>query len=194
MIELEKCVNTYNFHTYSTPPTIYLLFCKYCGLDGSSCLVQCGVGKEYLVDFIGKPGALGDSSSLVNGPYSLSIASPLLILEKTSLEATDNATGPTDDSVGGSNDTSSAFVLPVATSTTPKELIKRVNEDEVANDCGVSVDLNITKDPILLDFLSVNVGGEPAKLYAEDHLRKNSVNFDSQMISMKSKPTDDDHL
>eukprot|EP01018_Ginkgo_biloba_P040140 Gb_11687 [translate_table: standard] len=224
--------------------------CKYCGLDGSSCLVQCG-DREYSVDLIGKAGALCDPDNLVNGPYSLSIASPLHIPEKTSLESTDDvrslakqyasdskilgvlfhaccqprAAGPTEDSAGGSDDTSSAFVPLVAASAMPstdsqqiaegadattaandipmqnvalkcsaEELIKIVNEDEVTNDCRVSAGLNIAKDPILRDFLSVNVGGEPAKSDAEDQLRKNSVNFDSQMISMKFKPNDDDHL
>lgn len=34
-------------------------------------------GREYLVDLIGKPGHLCEPSSLLNGPLSISISSPL---------------------------------------------------------------------------------------------------------------------
>ncbi|XP_060176998.1 serine/threonine-protein kinase CTR1-like isoform X1 [Lycium barbarum] len=52
--------------------------CKYCNSsDASSCLVQLGLDREYLVDLIGKPGALGEPDSLLNGPSSISISSPL---------------------------------------------------------------------------------------------------------------------
>ncbi|KAM7255280.1 hypothetical protein ACFE04_020521 [Oxalis oulophora] len=52
--------------------------CKYCRRnDASSCLVRFGLDREYLVDIIGKPGCLCDPDSLLNGPSSISISSPL---------------------------------------------------------------------------------------------------------------------
>lgn len=52
--------------------------CKYCKReDASSCLVRFGLDREYLVDLIGKPGHLCVPDSLLNGPSSISIASPL---------------------------------------------------------------------------------------------------------------------
>ncbi|KAH9297612.1 hypothetical protein KI387_029294 [Taxus chinensis] len=64
--------------------------CKYCGLaDGSSCLVQCGIEREYLVDLIGKPGELSDPVSFVSGLTFLSIASPLRMPEFKSFHITD---------------------------------------------------------------------------------------------------------
>lgn len=52
--------------------------CKYCKReDASSCLVRFGLDRECLVDLIGKPGHLCDPDSLLNGPSSISIASPL---------------------------------------------------------------------------------------------------------------------
>ncbi|KAI9122231.1 hypothetical protein K1719_006920 [Acacia pycnantha] len=52
--------------------------CKYCLRDdASSCLVQFGLEREYLVDLIGKPGYLCEPDSLLNGPSSISFSSPL---------------------------------------------------------------------------------------------------------------------
>ncbi|PON36339.1 Serine/threonine protein kinase [Parasponia andersonii] len=52
--------------------------CKYCTRDdASSCLVRFGLDKEYLIDLIGKPGFLCEPDSLLNGPSSISISSPL---------------------------------------------------------------------------------------------------------------------
>ncbi|CAN4118854.1 unnamed protein product [Withania somnifera] len=52
--------------------------CKYCNSsDASSCLVQFGLNREYLVDLIGKPGVLCEPDSSLNGPSSISISSPL---------------------------------------------------------------------------------------------------------------------
>ncbi|KAB2087164.1 hypothetical protein ES319_A04G084200v1 [Gossypium barbadense] len=52
--------------------------CKYCKRDdASSCLVRFGLDREYLVDLIGNPGYLCDPDSLLNGPSSISISSPL---------------------------------------------------------------------------------------------------------------------
>ncbi|KAF7804337.1 serine/threonine-protein kinase CTR1 [Senna tora] len=52
--------------------------CKYCSRDdASSCLVQFGLDREYLVDLIGKPGYLCEPDSLLNGPSSISFSSPL---------------------------------------------------------------------------------------------------------------------
>ncbi|KAK1426028.1 hypothetical protein QVD17_14695 [Tagetes erecta] len=52
--------------------------CKYCKRDdASSCLVRFGDDKELLVDLIGEPGCLYEPDSLINGPYSISIFSPL---------------------------------------------------------------------------------------------------------------------
>ncbi|XP_059646747.1 serine/threonine-protein kinase CTR1-like isoform X2 [Cornus florida] len=52
--------------------------CKYCTRDdASSCLVRFGLDREYLVDLIGKPGCLCEPNSLLNGPSSISISSPL---------------------------------------------------------------------------------------------------------------------
>ncbi|GLT94647.1 hypothetical protein SLE2022_123760 [Rubroshorea leprosula] len=52
--------------------------CKYCKrFDASSCLVRFGLNRECLVDLIGKPGYLCEPDSLLNGPSSISISSPL---------------------------------------------------------------------------------------------------------------------
>ncbi|KAL3532046.1 hypothetical protein ACH5RR_005567 [Cinchona calisaya] len=52
--------------------------CKYCTRDeASSCLVRFGLEREYLVDLIGNPGCLSEPDSLLNGPSSISISSPL---------------------------------------------------------------------------------------------------------------------
>ncbi|KAI8563140.1 hypothetical protein RHMOL_Rhmol03G0089700 [Rhododendron molle] len=52
--------------------------CKYCTTDAAaSCLVRFGVDREYLVDLMGKPGLLCEPDSLLNGPSSISISSPL---------------------------------------------------------------------------------------------------------------------
>jgi serine/threonine-protein kinase CTR1 len=65
--------------------------CKYCKSDdASSCLVRFGLEREYLVDLIGDPGQLSDPDSFVNGPYSLSVSSPLHPPKFRSLEITSN--------------------------------------------------------------------------------------------------------
>ncbi|KAK9048086.1 hypothetical protein SSX86_032951 [Deinandra increscens subsp. villosa] len=52
--------------------------CKYCKRDdASSCLVRFGTDKELLVDLIGNPGSLCEPDSLLNGPSTISISSPL---------------------------------------------------------------------------------------------------------------------
>ncbi|KAI3776297.1 hypothetical protein L1987_46073 [Smallanthus sonchifolius] len=52
--------------------------CKYCKRDdASSCLVRFGADKELLVDLIGNPGSLCEPDSLLNGPSTISISSPL---------------------------------------------------------------------------------------------------------------------
>ncbi|KAM7463833.1 hypothetical protein LguiA_031954 [Lonicera macranthoides] len=52
--------------------------CKYCGRDfASSCLVQLGPDREYLVDLIGMPGVLCQPDSMLNGNSSIVVSSPL---------------------------------------------------------------------------------------------------------------------
>ncbi|XP_042045966.1 serine/threonine-protein kinase CTR1-like isoform X2 [Salvia splendens] len=52
--------------------------CKYCTRENaSSCLVRFGFDREYLVDLIEKPGCLYEPDSLLNGPSTISISSPL---------------------------------------------------------------------------------------------------------------------
>ncbi|KAJ0781336.1 putative protein kinase TKL-CTR1-DRK-2 family [Helianthus annuus] len=52
--------------------------CKYCKRDdASSCLVRISEDKELLVDLIGNPGSLCEPDSLLNGPSTISISSPL---------------------------------------------------------------------------------------------------------------------
>ncbi|GKV37559.1 hypothetical protein SLEP1_g45579 [Rubroshorea leprosula] len=52
--------------------------CKYCKRDdASSCLVRFGLNRECLVDLIGNPGYLCKPDSLLNGPSSISVSSPL---------------------------------------------------------------------------------------------------------------------
>ncbi|PKA57203.1 Serine/threonine-protein kinase CTR1 [Apostasia shenzhenica] len=52
--------------------------CKFCKCDdSSSCLVRFGLEREYLVDLIGSPGFLCEPNSLLNGPNSIAILSPL---------------------------------------------------------------------------------------------------------------------
>ncbi|KAJ7971493.1 CTR1-like protein kinase [Quillaja saponaria] len=52
--------------------------CKYCSRDdASSCLVRFGLDREYLVDLIGRPGYICEPDSLLNGPSSILISSPL---------------------------------------------------------------------------------------------------------------------
>ncbi|KAF5737482.1 serine/threonine-protein kinase CTR1 [Tripterygium wilfordii] len=63
--------------------------CKYCKRDhASSCLVRFGLDREYLVDLIGKPGHLWEPDSLLNGPSSISISSPLRFPRPKSAEPT----------------------------------------------------------------------------------------------------------
>ncbi|KAL8039661.1 hypothetical protein ABFX02_10G050500 [Erythranthe guttata] len=52
--------------------------CRYCTReDASSCLVRFGLDREYLIDLIEKPGFLHEPDSLLNGPSTISISSPL---------------------------------------------------------------------------------------------------------------------
>ncbi|XP_047959666.1 serine/threonine-protein kinase CTR1-like [Salvia hispanica] len=52
--------------------------CKYCTRENaSSCLVRFGLDREYLVDLVEKPGCLYEPDSLLNGPSTISISSPL---------------------------------------------------------------------------------------------------------------------
>ncbi|KAL0309584.1 UNVERIFIED_CONTAM: Serine/threonine-protein kinase CTR1 [Sesamum radiatum] len=52
--------------------------CKFCTRnDASSCLVRFGLDREYLVDLVEKPGYLFEPDSLLNGPSTISISSPL---------------------------------------------------------------------------------------------------------------------
>ncbi|XP_039024765.1 serine/threonine-protein kinase CTR1-like [Hibiscus syriacus] len=52
--------------------------CKYCRReDASSCLVQLGPDREYLVDLFEEPGALSQPDSSLNGPSSILVSSPL---------------------------------------------------------------------------------------------------------------------
>ncbi|CAL9075769.1 unnamed protein product [Musa textilis] len=65
--------------------------CKYCKTgDASSCLVRFGLEREYLVDLIRNPGNLCEPDSLLNGPYSISISSPLRPPTAKSTEVTVN--------------------------------------------------------------------------------------------------------
>ncbi|KAG6430547.1 hypothetical protein SASPL_108617 [Salvia splendens] len=52
--------------------------CKYCTRENaSSCIVRFGLDREYLVDLVEKPGCLYEPDSLLNGPSTISITSPL---------------------------------------------------------------------------------------------------------------------
>ncbi|KAL0374938.1 UNVERIFIED_CONTAM: Serine/threonine-protein kinase CTR1 [Sesamum radiatum] len=52
--------------------------CKFCTRnEASSCLVRFGLDREYLVDLVEKPGYLFEPDSLLNGPSTISISSPL---------------------------------------------------------------------------------------------------------------------
>ncbi|KAL9336718.1 hypothetical protein Peur_071206 [Populus x canadensis] len=63
--------------------------CKYCKRDdASSCLVQFELDREYLVDLVGMPGCLCEPDSLLNGPSSISISSPLRFPRIKSVEPT----------------------------------------------------------------------------------------------------------
>ncbi|XP_031102668.1 serine/threonine-protein kinase CTR1-like [Ipomoea triloba] len=63
--------------------------CKYCNRnDASSCLVQFGVDREYLVDLAGRPGCLCEPDSLLNGPSSILISSPLCFPRFRQVETT----------------------------------------------------------------------------------------------------------
>ncbi|XP_010243703.1 PREDICTED: serine/threonine-protein kinase CTR1 isoform X2 [Nelumbo nucifera] len=65
--------------------------CKYCRRDdASSCLVRFGPDREYLVDLIEKPGCLCEPDSLLNGPSSISISSPLRLPKFRTPETTEN--------------------------------------------------------------------------------------------------------
>ncbi|KAK1300552.1 Serine/threonine-protein kinase CTR1 [Acorus calamus] len=65
--------------------------CKYCNRDdASSCLVQFGPNRECLVDLIGNPGSLSEPDSLLNGPSSISISSPLRLPKFKSVEVIDD--------------------------------------------------------------------------------------------------------
>lgn len=61
--------------------------CKYCHRDdATSCLVRFGLDRECMVDLIGKPGCLCEPDSLLNGPSSISISSPLCFPRFRSVE------------------------------------------------------------------------------------------------------------
>lgn len=61
--------------------------CKYCHRDdAASCLVRFGLDRECTVDLIGKPGCLCEPDSLLNGPSSISISSPLCFPRFRSVE------------------------------------------------------------------------------------------------------------
>ncbi|CAK9320144.1 unnamed protein product [Citrullus colocynthis] len=63
--------------------------CRYCTRDdASSCLVRFGLDREYLIDLIGKPGCLCEPDSLLNGPSSISISSPLRFPRLKPIEST----------------------------------------------------------------------------------------------------------
>ncbi|KAL4020517.1 hypothetical protein IC575_019296 [Cucumis melo] len=63
--------------------------CKYCTRDdASSCLVRFGLDREYLIDLIGRPGCLCEPDSLLNGPSSISISSPLRFPRLKPIEST----------------------------------------------------------------------------------------------------------
>ncbi|KAJ9184426.1 hypothetical protein P3X46_004154 [Hevea brasiliensis] len=63
--------------------------CKYCKKDdASSCLVRFGLDREYLIDLVGKSGCLCEPDSLLNGPSSISISSPLRFPRMKSAEPT----------------------------------------------------------------------------------------------------------
>ncbi|KAJ8899587.1 hypothetical protein K2173_018561 [Erythroxylum novogranatense] len=52
--------------------------CRYCRRnEATSCLVRFGFDREYLIDLVGKPGCLCKPNSLLNGPSSISVSSPL---------------------------------------------------------------------------------------------------------------------
>ncbi|KAJ7970541.1 Protein kinase [Quillaja saponaria] len=52
--------------------------CKYCRSElGASCLVQFGPNREYLIDLVGRPGAIRHPDSSLNGTYANTIPSPL---------------------------------------------------------------------------------------------------------------------
>ncbi|OVA04645.1 Protein kinase domain [Macleaya cordata] len=65
--------------------------CKYCRRDdAASCLVRFGLDREYLVDLIGKPGCLCEPDSLLNGPSSISISSPLRLPRYKPVDTTES--------------------------------------------------------------------------------------------------------
>ncbi|KAF8397814.1 hypothetical protein HHK36_016738 [Tetracentron sinense] len=65
--------------------------CKYCMRDdASSCLVRFGLERECVVDLIGKPGCLCEPDSLLNGPSTISISSPLHLSRFKFVEITEN--------------------------------------------------------------------------------------------------------
>ncbi|KAJ4969967.1 hypothetical protein NE237_003066 [Protea cynaroides] len=65
--------------------------CKYCQRDvASSCLVRFGLDREYLVDLIEKPGYLFKPDSLLNGPSTISISSPLHLPKFKPIETTED--------------------------------------------------------------------------------------------------------
>ncbi|KAF5194343.1 kinase [Thalictrum thalictroides] len=66
--------------------------CKYCWKnDASSCLVRFGLDREYLVDLIEKPGCLYEPDSILNGPSSILISSPLRLPKLKPVEITENS-------------------------------------------------------------------------------------------------------
>ncbi|XXG64703.1 hypothetical protein AAC387_Pa05g2584 [Persea americana] len=65
--------------------------CKYCKReDASSCLVRFDHDREYVVDLIANPGSLYEPDSLLNGPSSISISSPLRLPRFRSSEIAEN--------------------------------------------------------------------------------------------------------
>nr|BAC80147.1 constitutive triple response 1-like protein kinase [Delphinium hybrid cultivar] len=66
--------------------------CKFCRTaDASSCVVRVGLDREYLVDLIEKPGCLYEPDSLLNGPSSILIPSPLRLPNFNPVERTEDS-------------------------------------------------------------------------------------------------------
>ncbi|CAN6452372.1 unnamed protein product [Victoria cruziana] len=149
--------------------------CKYCRrADASSCLVRFGTEREHLVDLIGEPGTLHEPDSLLNGPTSVSICSPLRLPKTKSICLTENfgslakqyfndcrsLTSLFEDGSGGG----------AAESSFPKNPVRRSTEEsrlqgqgvQMETDIGLKGPLQLSKpprciqprDPALLDLVN----------------------------------------
>ncbi|KAF3795404.1 Serine/threonine-protein kinase [Nymphaea thermarum] len=135
--------------------------CKYCRrADASSCLVRFGTEREHLVDLIGEPGALCEPDSLLNGPTSICICSPLRLPKTKSICLTENFGSLAKQYFNDCSSLSSLFEdgsrVEAAESSCSNNPVRRSNEEsqlqetrgmQMESDIGLKGPIQLSKPP-----------------------------------------------